>query len=411
MDTYLRGTILKTPTSEPIPRGLVRVRDGRIEAILPASSEAPTERTIDFGDCFVIPGLIDSHCHLVYRGDGHWSNGYLETTSPERLLLIAAANAQRALRAGITTLRDLGGPTRLLLELRSAGEDDEMLLPRLLCSGAPLTPTGGHGWDLGGEVDSSDGMVRSIRRLAREGVDVIKVMASGGGTPGTCAGRPSFKPDDLRLMAETAHDRHLPIVAHATCPEAIRCAAEAGFDGIEHGGFWEGDDLTNRYDEKVSEILAEQGTFFAPTLQASYRTFHELAGQTAEERLRRQRLLDDTFRNFRRMLVHDIRWVAGSDAGYMLNPFGDLVLGLRLMVGNGMTAAEALASSTVRSAAALGLSDRVGRLEPGLDADIVVTEGNPLEDITACGRIRAVFRRGCQVPVRLPQAEKAMTRL
>ena len=212
-------------------------------------------------------------------------------------------------------------------------------------------------------------------------------------------------------MSDTAHERGLPIVAHATCPEAIRDAVETGFDGIEHAGFWTGPDLDCAYDDHLAQALAARQIPVAPTLQASYRTLHELPGLTEEERRYRAKLVGDSFRCFRRMLVHDVAWVAGTDAGYMVNPFGDLQLGLRLMVGNGMTESEALASATTRSADLLGLADRVGRLEPGFDADIVVTEGNPLEDITACGRVRAVFRQGCQVPLRNLEAEEATAKL
>jgi imidazolonepropionase-like amidohydrolase len=397
MDQILRGTLLPSPTEAPIFGGYIGIRNGKIDFLSPSNSRVSEGPVEDFGNQWILPGLIDTHCHMVFRGDGHWSDGYIDENTTERLLLIAAENGRRALRAGITTLRDLGAPGRILFELRHAAESGDIVCPRLLLSGPPLTPTGGHGWDLGGEVDSPEDIVRIIRQLGRDGADVIKVMASGGGTKGTSAGSLSFTRKDLQLMADTAHARGLPIVAHATCPDAVRSCAEAEFDGLEHVNFWEGEQLDNRYCDDTVALLAEKKVVVTPTLQASYRTARELRGQTPVQQSRRHQLVDDAFTNFKRMLHHDLAWVAGSDAGYMINPFGDLALGLRLMVDNGMTTAEALASATTRSAAALGLSEQVGQLIPGFDADILVIESNPLESIDALQSVRAVYTRGQRV--------------
>jgi len=397
MDMYLRGTILASPFHAPISRGLLRIRDGKIDEVLPSSALNPGQGVEDFGDRFLIPGLIDTHCHLVFRGNGHWADGYIEHHTEERLMLIAVENGRRALRAGITTVRDLGAPGRVLFELREAVDAGDIEFPRLLLSGPPLTPTGGHGWDLGGEVDSCDEIVKAIRSLAKQGADVVKVMASGGGTRGTSPGKAAFSLDELRLMAETAHACSLPIVAHATCPDAVRNCALVGFNGVEHAGFWIGEPLVNRFDEDTVELIAKNGVVVAPTLQASYRTLHELPGQTEAQKTRRRQLLDDALVNFQRMQAHDIRFVAGTDAGYMLNPFGDLTLGVRLMVENGMRLADALASATVNSAEALGKKGEIGELVPGARADIVVIERNPLEDVHALDRVHTVFLDGQRV--------------
>jgi imidazolonepropionase-like amidohydrolase len=334
---------------------------------------------------------------MVFRGDGEWSDGYIQRHSKERLLLIAAENARKALTAGITTLRDLGSPGRLLFELRDAVDAGDIRGPRLLLSGPPLTTTGGHGWDLGGEVDSVREIVKMIRTLARDGADVIKVMASGGGTSGTSPGFPAFSLDELHLMTRAAHERGLPIVAHATCPDAVRDCALAGFDGVEHAGFWVGEQLVNRFSDEVAALLVKHKMFVAPTLQASYRTLHEMENQTPLQKERRKQLVDDAFSNFREMLGYDIAWVAGTDAGYMINPFGDLPFGLQLMVQNGMDSADALASATVNSAAALGKKGEIGELIPGAMADIVVVEENPLDNIQALKYVHAVYLDGQRV--------------
>jgi len=397
---WLRGRVLPDPYEDVRPGAWVEIQDGVIRGVHSPETLPPDGvEAIDHGEAYLLPGFVDSHCHLIFRGDGHWSDGYIESHTPERLLLIAVENGRKALRAGITTLRDLGAPGRMLFELRRAALDRDIACPRLQLSGPPLTTPRGHGWDLGGEVSSDEEIVRAIRRLARDGADVVKVMASGGGTPGTSPGRTAFAPSALRRMAETAHESGLPIVAHATCPDAVRDCAEAGFDGIEHAGFWSGEPLKNAFDEEIAALLEERRIFVAPTLQASYRTLHELPGQTVEAKARRRQLVDDALSNFRRMVDREIRWLAGTDAGYMLNEFGDLPLGLRLMVENGLAPRDALAAATTRSADALGLAGVVGRLAEGYDADLVVLEGNPLDDIGACERIVAVYHGGCPVPM------------
>jgi len=395
---WLRAHVIADPLAEIRRDAWVEIRDGKIHRIHPGDATPPeTASTKDYGQAFLLPGLIDSHCHLIFRGDGHWSDGYIEQTTPERLLLIAAENARKALRAGITTLRDLGAPGRILFELRQAIVAGDIEGPRLQLSGPPLTPPSGHAWDLGGEVASDAAARAMIRELSSRGADVIKVMASGGGTPGTSPGLPAFDHDALRRMADAAHSVGLPIVAHATCPGAVRDCALAGFDGVEHAGFWSGEPIQNRYSDEVVALLEERGVFVAPTLQASYRTMHELAGQTTAQKTRRAQLVHDAFSNFRRMTGRRIRWLAGTDAGYMINEFGDLHLGLRLMVENGMAPRDALVAATTASAEALGLTGVAGRIAEGHAADLVVLAENPLDDIRACHQVVAVYRAGERV--------------
>lgn len=252
---------------------------------------------------------------------------------------------------------------------------------------------------MGGTVRTPREIRLSISRLAGQGADVIKVMASGGGTPGTSAGRAAFPLKMLRLMRDEAHRLGLPIVAHATCPEAVRDALIAGFDGIEHAGFWTGEDLRNGFDPAVAELMQRDSVFIAPTLQASYRTLHELPGQTAEQIRHRRNLVDDAASNFKQMLRYDIQFVAGTDAGYMLNPFGDLWLGLSLMVQAGMPERDALAAATLLPARALGLESVIGRISPGYEADLVVLGGDPIADISSCRQVRAVYRAGHPIHV------------
>lgn len=391
---WIRGTLLCSAYDTPLPSAWIEVSGRQIRALWGPDAAPPAGALVtDHGADFILPGFIDTHCHLVYTGDGTWAGNYIEDHTQAELKQIAAENARKSLLAGITTLRDLGAPGDCTFELREEMRTSPES-PRLLLSGAPLTCPGGHGADLGGVVRSPDEITKKITQLVNQGADVIKVMASGGGTPGTSAGRAAFPLEILRLMRDEAHRLGLPIVAHATCPEAVRDALIAGFDGIEHAGFWRGDDLQNEFDPAVAELMQRDTVFIAPTLQASYRTLHELPGQTAEQLSRRRKLVVDALDNFRRMLSYDVQVVAGTDAGYMLNPFGDLPLGLSLMVQSGMPERDALAAATLQSARALGLDSAIGRISPGYEADLVVLGGDPIADISSCRRIRAVYRAG-----------------
>jgi imidazolonepropionase-like amidohydrolase len=391
---WIRGTLLCSPYDTPLPSAWIEVSGRQIRALWGPEVVPPAgDLVIDHGSDFILPGFIDTHCHLVYTGDGTWSGNYIQDHTQEELKQIAAENARKSLLAGITTLRDLGAPGTCTFDLRSEVAGDRSY-PRMLLSGAPLTCARGHGADLGGEVRSADEMHAMIRQLVAWGADLIKVIASGGGTLGTSPGAAAFSFSELLIMAEEAHRWGRAIVAHATCPEAVRDALLAGYDGVEHANFWSGETLENRYDVSIVRLMEREGVYIAPTLQASYRTLHELRSQTEAERSRRGKLVRDALINFRRMQEHSIRFVAGTDAGYMINPFGDLHIGLRLMVENGMSERDALQTATGGSAEALGLGGSIGRIAPGYEADLVVLRGDPTMDITACGRVNAVYRGG-----------------
>ncbi len=391
---WIRGTLLCSPYETPLPSAWIEVSGRKIRSIWGAEAVPPAgARVSEHGSDFILPGFIDTHCHLVYAGDGTWAGNYIQDHTQEELKQIAAENARKALCAGITTLRDLGAPGTCTFDLRSEVCEDSSY-PRMLLSGAPLTCPQGHGADLGGVVRDAAEMRATIDRLVTHGADVIKVIASGGGTPGTSPGYAAFSFSELRIMAEEAHRWGRAIVAHATCPESVRDTLLAGFDGVEHANFWSGETLENRYDASIVQLMEREDVFIAPTLQASYRTLHELRSQTEAQRSRREKLVRDALINFRRMQEHSIRFVAGTDAGYMINPFGDLHIGLRLMVENGMSERDALQAATAGSAQALGLDDSIGRIALGYEADLVVLQGDPTTDITACGRVSAVYRGG-----------------
>jgi imidazolonepropionase-like amidohydrolase len=222
-------------------------------------------------------------------------------------------------------------------------------------------------------------------------------MASGGSTPGTARWRAAFEPRLLAFLVDEAHSQGLPVTAHATCPQAIENALSAGVEGLEHANFWIDEALHSDFRSDLVEEMVARGVFVAPTLQTSYRVLHTPGFLDPCERERRQRILDDACRTFTRMIEYGIPFVAGSDAGFLVTRFDELWLGLQLMVDCGMTPLEAIHSATTRAARAVGLTGVVGAVSPGYQADLVVVDGDPLSDIGALSRVRAVFQAGERV--------------
>lgn len=369
------------------------IESGRIVSISAVDEPVPEDSPcIDYGDSVVFPGLIDTHCHLCLPGDGTPAEPYVQGHPREEWVTTGCKNAFQAVDAGITTVRDLGSPDDAGFDVRRRLQEGASVTPRVLVSGAPLTVKGGHLSYFGGQVEDSGACLRRIEDLTLRGVDVIKVIASGSGGPGQSLALP-FSVSDLRAIVRHADSAGLSVVAHVTTPDAMAACLDAGVQGLEHAGFWTpSGDVDFRAD--LMRQIVKQRTFVAPTLQAIYRTWRELPGQSDEDRVRRERTFRDAGNVFRCMLAFDVRFVSGTDAGWLLNPFGDLPLGLELMVEAGMTPAAALSSATTTAASALGMDGQVGCLAPGAYADFIVLPRNPLEGLDVLRQIEDVVVGG-----------------
>jgi imidazolonepropionase-like amidohydrolase len=393
----LRGNLLVGDELKAVCDGRIVLAGGAIADVLPADVIVHAEEVHEFPGCWILPGLIDTHCHLALPGDGRDVDSYLEEGRADLQLAVAARNAESALLGGVTTVRDLGSPGDVAFRLRSAVTRGLFRAPRLVLSGPVLTETGGHGHRFGIEVDSPAEIRKVIRRLRKDGADVIKVMASGGSTPGTSRWRASFGAEEMKVLVQEAHARGLPVTAHASCPQAIENALRAGVDGLEHANFWIDAELHSEVRFDLLSEMAVRGVHVAPTLQTSYRILNVPGLLSPEEHQQRRRILDDAYEGFAQMLDQGVSLVAGSDAGFLVTRFDELWLGLKIMVDCGMSPLEALRSATTRAARAIGLSGVIGAIAPGYQADLLVVEGDPLRDVTALSRVRAVFQAGVQV--------------
>jgi imidazolonepropionase-like amidohydrolase len=352
--------------------------------------------TAEFPGGTLLPGLIDTHTHLIMPGTGVAILDYAALPD-ELLLLTAAANARRALRAGVTTLVDLGAKGQLTFRLREAISRGIVEGPRLVLSGRALTITGGHAWPWLGEADGPDGVRQAVRTLCKEGADLIKVMVTGGGTPGTNGRRPSYTQAELDAIVDEAHARERRVWGHCTATAGIERALSAGFDVIAHCQFFEPDG-TLAFDERLAHRIADQGVYVNPTLQINRIL---LSDRVPAERRPGLAAWTSHYPDFARNVVKlrdlGVRLICGSDCGWGYLTFDEGWLELEALVAAGLTPLEALTSATGTAADALGLGAETGSLCPGHAADLLVVAGDPTADIGAMRAVRAVWRGGTRV--------------
>ncbi len=396
----LAARVLWSDELHPVHDARLSVVDGKIDRLLDPDEAAPPQVPLmDCRHCTVMPGLIDTHCHLTLPGDGRDVDRYLLEAADEALLDVGEQNARRAVRGGVTTLRDLGARGDSGFKLVRRLERSSEPMPRLLVSGPVLTPPRGHGWTFGIPVRGPAAITAAVHDLAGRGANTIKVMASGGSTPGTSTWRAAFSVEELRAAVASAHRLGLPVAAHVSCPEAAERCLDAGVDDLEHLNLWVDEAYTNRPTTGLLRRIARQKVFVGPTLQTAYRILHDRSSAHDPRRAVRARLYRDVLDNARWFIRERLRLIAGSDAGFLITRFDELRLGLRLLIEQGLSERDALRTATVEAAAALGLHGTIGSLRPGADADLLIVEGDPLSSVNALGAVRAVVVRGRPVVV------------
>ncbi len=360
--------------------------DVHVDGGVVTSEAAEGARVLDVSGCTVLPGLIEGHTHLAFNAQPDWRTVY-DGDTPARMLLRMQGHAMVALRAGITTVRDLGAPTDLAVALREAIRGGLVTGPDLLVAGAPVTTTGGHCWFIGGEANGELGVRVAVRERVKAGVDWIKVMASGGNmTPGSNPFAAQYSVAELRAIIDEAHRLDRRVAAHAHGVAGIEVAVEAGVDVLEHCSFQTAAGSVK--DLGVIAEIARKGILVSPTISG--------------------RLIDQPDRFPQRADLVRALFEAGcdifmsTDCGIPGLPHDDLVRALRTMQAmTAQTTIEVLRLATSTSARLLRLPDR-GTIAPGQRADLLVVEGDPTRDLGALARVRAVVAGGRLV--RLEQA-------
>jgi imidazolonepropionase-like amidohydrolase len=372
--------------AEPVRGRSVVVEGNRISQIVD-DARAPRGRRIDLSGCTLLPGLINCHVHLCFGAEADPIRALRD--EPQGLTALKVLRrAQETVEAGVTTVRDLGGRDYVELAVRRAIVEGLFPGPRILGAGRPVCMTGGHGNSIGREADGPDDARKAVREQLKAGVDVIKLIATGGVmTPGVEPGSPQLTLDEMRAAVEEATKAGRRTAAHAQGSAGIADAIEAGITTIEHGIF-----LT----DEIIAAMKRRGVFLVPTLAAPAAiSAGGLAAGIPDYMVRKSdAVVAAHVASFRRAHEAGARIAAGADSGTPLNFHGSLLPELELMVTYGMTPLEAIRSATSVAADALGLAGETGRLAAGLAADLLAVAGEPAERIGALADVRLVLARG-----------------
>jgi len=398
MRTVFRGGKVFDGTMAPLADADVVIENGRIVDIGPGLDG---DEGVDCAGKALLPGLFDAHVHLTgtYEDDEltiqhrPFSYGFYQTP----------ANLMTTLRLGITSVRDAGGADA---GLRRAVDDGVLVGPRMQVSITMLSQTGGHndevlpsggisaGWQPypgfpSGVCDGVDGVREKVREVIRAGADVIKIASSGGFfSPADDPMHPHFAQDELDMIVSTAGDLGRWVMSHAHGPEGIKRATRAGVRSIEHGTF---------LDQESAELMLERGTWLVPTITS---------GDTTEELAKDEKLAPEIRAKFADLgrpefdamklaAQAGLKVALGTDAAVF--PHGWNLNELTHMANNGFSPEQALHAGTLSAAELMGWEDKLGSLEPGKIADVVVVDGDPFAFETLKDRIEQVWKDGVRV--------------
>lgn len=352
---------------------------------LGASVDAPR---VSIDGQTILPGFSNNHVHVGWSGMG-WDGGPTGILRDEALYdsdgingIKAAANLRKSLRVGLTALRDLG--------MRMSAVDAKEALrrglikgPRLFIAGKAIMCTGGHTWWCGREADGADEVRTAVREQVKLGADHIKVIANER--------TPQYTVDELRAAADEAHRLGRRITAHASIREAIRNVVEAGFDSIEHGGPVDDDVLAQMVERRIMVVPT-----FSPRLLHTERG--PARGMPAEVAAARRRQAEQSPPGafLRRMREAGVKFAFGTDAGSPCVPHDEIMAEMEALLRYEAvtTPLDVIQMLTIHSAELRGDADRLGTVEEGKLADLVVVDGNPLTDVRVLGKVRHVFVDG-----------------
>ncbi len=394
------GRLLADPATGRVltEQSILVSADGRILGVEAGYVTREGAGVIDQRNRFVLPGLIDSHVHLTSELGPNQLLEEVQLTASDAALR-GAENARITVRAGFTTVADLGAPNDSIFALRRAIDENRVPGPRIVASGSSVTPHGGHGDANGFAPDvvnvlrspsacsGADDCRRAVRRQIQAGADIIKITATGGVLSNTSAGvEQQFSDEEMAAIVEAAHAMGRQVTAHAHGAGGINAALRAGVDSIEHGSYTDAESL---------RLFRRTRAYLVPTILAGV-TVEEMAAtgtvltpaQAAKAREVGTRMRQ-SIQNARRA---GVRVAFGTDTG--VSRHGGNAREFQFLVEGGYTPAQAIRLATVDAADHLRLTGTAGRIAPGYSADIIAVDGDPTQDVATLMNVRFVMAQG-----------------
>ena len=401
---YIHAGHLFDATSDNVRDNVVILVVGdRIQSVGPAqTAEIPRGSTvIDLSHATVLPGLIDCHVHLDSRAD-RYDEIYRFKDTPFSAAFAAVVHARKTLEAGFTSVRDVGSLPFLAVDLRNSINEGLVPGPRIVASGPPISITGGHG-DLNNYspqtrvsmfpedrdfqiADGVDQVRHVVRAQVKYGVDVIKILATGGVlSKGDSPGAPQFTPEELKAAADEAHMAGRKIAAHAHGTQGIKNAILAGIDSIEHASL---------IDDEGIRLAKERGVYLVMDIyNDDYILGKAIEFGLPKENVEKEKMVGRLQReNFAKAVKAGAKMAFGTDAG--VYPHGDNAKQFYYMVKYGMTPAQAIRAATSSAADLIGRAKDVGTVEAGKYADLIAVTANPFEDVRALENVGFVMKGG-----------------
>jgi imidazolonepropionase-like amidohydrolase len=397
------GHLFDGKSDQMLDNVVLVVKGDRIDVVGTKASVSipPGAEVIDLSNSWVLPGLIDCHTHMANRAD-RYDDIYSFKETPFTAGIAAVVNAKRTLDAGFTSIRDVGSPPFLAVDLRNAINEGFIPGPRIVASGPPISITGGHG-DLNGyspEVNVSmypeekdysiaDGpeAVRHLVRLqVKYGVDVIKILATGGVlSKGDSPGAEQMTYEEMKMAVDEAHRTGRKVAAHAHGTLGIKDAVRAGVDSIEHGSLIDAEGIA---------LMKEHGTYLvADIYDDDYILGNASDFGMSKESIAKEKTVGRLQReNFQKAVEAGVKIAFGTDAG--VYPHGDNAKQFAYMVKFGMTPAQAIRAATSSAAQLIDRAKDVGTLEAGKYADLIAVPANPLDNVTVLEKVTFVMKGG-----------------